>query len=64
MKETAERVVRLGLKRNPRKVFDEVEAVTAEMVREGWSLTETIIEDSLGYIHLLFDRDICTFESP
>lgn len=59
MKETAERYVRLGFRRNPKKVVDEVEAVTAEMVREGWSLSETIVEDSLGYIHLLFDREVC-----
>ena len=58
MKETAERTARLGFTRNPKKVVDEVERITAEMMREGWHLKETVVEDSLGNIHLLFERDV------
>jgi hypothetical protein len=62
MKECAERVVKVGLYRNPKKVFDEVEAVTAEMVREGWTLHESILEEALGKIHLFFEREINTIK--
>jgi hypothetical protein len=58
MKQRAERVVRLGLTRSPKKVFDEVEQVTARMVRSGWTLRETCVEESMGNIHLLFERDV------
>ncbi|MCL2219161.1 MAG: hypothetical protein FWC23_04420 [Chitinispirillia bacterium] len=58
MKESAERSVKVGFTRSPKKVFDEVERVTAEMVRNGWVLTETVIEDGLAYMHLFFERKI------
>ncbi|RPI96823.1 MAG: hypothetical protein EHM32_02515 [Spirochaetales bacterium] len=58
MKETAERTARLGFTRNPKKVVDEVERITAEMIREGWKLRDTIVEESLGNIHLFFERDV------
>ena len=58
MKETAEKIIELGFGRSPKKLLDEVEIVTADMVRRGWSLTETLVEESLGHIHLFFDRDV------
>jgi hypothetical protein len=58
MKETAERTATLGFTRNPKKVVDEVERITAEMIREGWHLKETVVEESLGNIHLFFERDV------
>lgn len=58
MKESSERVVKVGLTRNPKKVFDQVDSVTAEMVRQGWVLTDTVMEDGLAKIHLFFERDI------
>lgn len=58
MKECAERHIKLGLTRDAKKVVDEVERTTAEMVREGWVLRDTIVEDLLGSIHLLFEREI------
>jgi hypothetical protein len=58
MKEAAERKIRLGLTRSARKVVAEVESATADMIRDGWVLVESITEDSLGYIHLFFERDI------
>jgi hypothetical protein len=58
MKETMERIVRVGLTRNVRKVFDEIESVSAEMMRSGWELHESCIEECLGNVHLIFERDI------
>jgi hypothetical protein len=58
MKESAERIVQVGLHRNPRKVFDEVDAFTSEMLRDGWALQDSIIEDGLEKIHLFFEREI------
>jgi hypothetical protein len=58
MKETMEKVVRVGLSRNVRKVFDEIESVSAEMIRSGWELRESCIEECLGKVHLIFHRDI------
>jgi len=60
MKETCERVVRVGLHRNPKKIFDEVDRMAAAMAREGWSLHDTCLEESLGNIHLLFERTVGT----
>ncbi|MBD3397284.1 MAG: hypothetical protein GF418_16820 [Chitinivibrionales bacterium] len=58
MKESAERIVKVGFARNPKKIFDEVERVTAGMVREGWTLADTCVEEGLGNVHLLFEREI------
>lgn len=58
MKESAERTVKVGFTRDPKKVFDEIDLVTAEMVRQGWVFSEGMIEDGLGYAHLFFERDI------
>lgn len=58
MKESVEKVIKVGFTRNPKKVFDEIEQVTAEMIREGWVLLDGCLEDGLGYVHLFFERDI------
>jgi hypothetical protein len=58
MKECVERLVKVGFKRDPKKVFDEIESVSAEMIREGWQLYDTCFEDGLGYAHLFFERTI------
>lgn len=58
MKESAERIIRLGFKRSPKIIFDEVEHVSAEMMRQGWYLKDTLIEESLGNIHLFFEREV------
>ena len=56
MKESAEKIVKLGFHRSPKKVLDEVELVTAEMIRQGWDLKDTLVEEGLGNIHLFFER--------
>jgi hypothetical protein len=58
MKESLEKVIELGFRRKPKKILDEVELMTAEMARQGWCLKDTLIEESLGNIHLLFEREI------
>jgi len=58
VRECAERVVSVGFTKSPKKIFDRVEAITADMIRRGWELKDTCIEDSLGKIHLLFERDV------
>jgi hypothetical protein len=58
MKETIERRVRVGLTRNARSVFDEIESVASKLLRDGWQLRETCFEDGLEYAHLFFERDI------
>jgi len=58
VRESAERTVKVGFSRSPKKVFDEIDLVTADMVRQGWVFTEGIIEDGLGFAHLFFERDI------
>ena len=58
MKECTERLVKIGFSRNPRRIFDEIESVTAAMVREGWQLRDSCIEEGLGSVHLFFERTI------
>jgi hypothetical protein len=58
MKETIERIIKVGLKRDARKVFDEIESISAEMIRNGWELQESCLEECLGNVHLIFQRDI------
>jgi len=58
MKECTERIVKVGYTRRPKKVFDEVEQMTASMIRDGWTLTDTVVEDGLEHVHLFFEREI------
>jgi len=58
VKESAERMVKVGFTRSPKKVFDEIDRVTAEMVRLGWDFVDGMIEEGLGFAHLFFERDI------
>lgn len=58
MKECAERIIEVGFDRDPKLVFDEVEQITATMKRSGWELIDSFIEDGLGNIHLMFERNV------
>ena len=57
MKESIEKIIKVGFSRDPKKVFDEIESVCAEMIRKGWSLKDSCIEEGLGQVHLFFERD-------
>ncbi len=48
----------VGFERDPKLVFDEVEQVSAAMKRDGWDLVDSFIEDGLGNIHLMFERNV------
>jgi hypothetical protein len=58
MKETSEKVVRVGLKRKAKDIFDEIEFETAGMIRNGWILRESVMEECLGNVHLIFEREL------
>jgi hypothetical protein len=58
MKETADITVRVGFKRNPKDVFDEIEFASARMIRDGWTVCDSIIEESLGNVHIIFEREL------
>ena len=58
MKETLEHTIKVGFKRKPSEIFDEVDSISATMIRKGYTLANSILEESLGNIHLLFEREI------
>lgn len=58
MKESIERVIGVGFSKRPKSIFDEIERISAEMLRAGWELNDSCVEDSLGNIHLIFTREI------
>lgn len=58
MKTCTEKIVKIGFSRSAKIVLDEVESVTAEMIRQGWFLKDSCIEDGLACVHLFFEREI------
>ena len=58
MKECTECIIKVGFNRNPKKIFDEIEGVSARMIRKGWVHIDTCLEESLGKIHLFFERPV------
>jgi hypothetical protein len=58
MLEYKEHRIKVGHKRDVKDIFDEVEQESARFVRQGWRLKETITDDFLEYIDLLFVRDV------
>lgn len=58
MKECVEKVVKVGFEREAKLIFDEVEQVSSSMIRDGWKLVDSFIEDSLANIHLMFEREV------
>ncbi|MDG5814773.1 hypothetical protein QA601_06780 [Chitinispirillales bacterium ANBcel5] len=58
MKESSEKVIKVGFRRKPKEIFDEIDKVSAEMVRQGWALVDSCMEDGLGFVHLFFEREV------
>ena len=58
MKQSTEKVVKVGYAKDPKKIFDEIELLSAEMIRQGWYLRDSLLEEGLGQVHLFFERDI------
>lgn len=62
MKEYCEKSIKIGFIKDPSKIFDEIEQVSADMIRKDWILCDTCVEDGLGQIHLFFERQKNTNE--
>jgi len=58
MLEIKEHRVKVGLSRDAKDIFDEIEQTTARFIRNGWRLKETVTNDFLDYIDLLFVREV------
>lgn len=58
MKECTEKKIKIGFVKDPKKIFDQIEFVTAEMIRDGWYLRDTCLEEDLGHIYLFFEREM------
>jgi len=58
MLEYKEYRVKIGFKREPKDIFDEIEQTTARFIRNGYFLKETVTNDFLDYVDLLFVRDV------
>ena len=58
MRQTEERLIEVGFRRSPAEICDEIESASAAMIRAGWQLSDAVMEESLGYVHLLFEREI------
>ncbi|MCL1947623.1 MAG: hypothetical protein FWF51_10835 [Chitinivibrionia bacterium] len=58
MLECKEYRVKIGFKREPKDIFDEIEQATARFIRQGYRLNETVTSDFLDYVDLLFVREI------
>jgi len=58
LKEKRERLVRVGLKRKAKSIFDEIEIVSASMIREGWAMQESFFEENFSVVRLIFERDV------
>ncbi len=58
MKECAEHTIKVGFRKSPKKIFDKIESISAEMSRKGWRMYDVCFEDGLGYAHLFFEREI------
>ena len=58
MVENVEKKVKVGFSKSAEKVVDEIESVTYRMYLQGWELRESHFEESLGYVHLFFQRNI------
>ncbi len=60
MKESVEKIIKVGFRRKPKEIFDEIESVTATMTRNGWILKENCAEEGMAAVHLFFEREIIT----
>ncbi len=58
MREYTEKRIEVGYDRNAKKVFDEIEYVTSQHIRTGWTIESTVLDETLEFIDLIFVRDI------
>jgi hypothetical protein len=62
MKETAEREIKIGMERNPKKVVGEIEKTARQMAARGWRLANTVTDEVMGSVFLFFERELGTTE--
>ncbi len=58
MREFHEKKITVGFDRPPKAIFDEIEQYSASMIRAGWSIERGVADQSLGYIDIIYYRDI------
>ncbi len=58
MRQFIEKRVELGFDRPAKQVFDEIESISAQMIREGWNIDDSLIDSTMGYVDLFFYRDL------
>ena len=59
MREYCERQIEVGFDRDSKKIFDEIEVESARLLRDGWVIENCVADDTLGYINLIFYREVC-----
>ncbi len=58
MREYREKRIEVGYDRSSKKIFDEIEYVTAQFIRAGWAVDTTILDETLEFVDLIFVREI------
>ncbi|MGM0462838.1 MAG: hypothetical protein ACQEQ4_10530 [Fibrobacterota bacterium] len=58
MKEVDEYYIKVGFSRDAKDIFNEIEQVSARYIRSGWFLDDAVIDNSLNYITLFFQRHV------
>ena len=58
VREFCEKRIEVGFERNAKNIFDEIESVTASLIRDGWTIEESTIDETMGFIDIIFFRDI------
>lgn len=58
MREYHEKRIEVGYDRNPKKIFDELDSFIAQLIRAGWKIEDTTLDESLGFIDIIYYREI------
>lgn len=58
VREYFEKRISVGYDRPAKLVFDDIESYLSQQIRAGWQVEETLIDETLEYIDLIFYRDI------
>ncbi len=58
MRQFCEKRIEVGFDRNAKKIFDEIESVSASLIREGWCIEDSTIDETMEFIDIFFFRDI------
>ena len=50
--------IEVGYSRAAKPIFDELDQTVAKLIREGWIVESTNIDDTLGHIDIIYYREI------